>query len=385
MVGTRPEVIKMAPLFRKIEASPDLEGIFCVTGQHSELLLQALEDFGIKPSLNLNLMTTNQTLGELSARLISGVTDIINSFKPNLILVHGDTTTALCSALAAFYSRITVGHVEAGLRTHDIWSPFPEEANRQIISRLAELHFAPTLEAKENLLAEGIKSEQIVVTGNTSVDALIEVSTTMPDSALTSISEIRVALGQTNQNLPNKNLVLVTSHRRENFGRGMEEISTFLQEFTEENPDLKVLFPVHPNPHVRDYIAERLSKNEQILLTEPLSFPTLIHFIRESKFVITDSGGIQEEAVSLGKNVLVTREFTERPEGISTGLLEVVGTDPRALKESAQRLLIKLDSYGKEPDISESPYGDGKACERIVQTLEGKQAPPWVPKKRSIT
>jgi UDP-N-acetylglucosamine 2-epimerase (non-hydrolysing) len=378
VVGTRPEVIKMAPVFHAIENSNRLDGIFCVTGQHSDMLDKALEDFQITPSSNLKLMTENQSLDGLSSKLISGVSRLLEEHKPNLVLVHGDTTTAFCSAYAAFLAGIDVGHVEAGLRTHNTKSPFPEEANRQLIGRLAKWHFAPTFEAKRNLQSEGVKPEQIFVTGNTSVDSLkfvIDLVSRDIDFQKSLRLSFEKNCGFDPFEVP---YILVTSHRRENFGEGLKAISEALIELTSNKPEWRVVLPVHPNPSVAEAIKYHLSGIPQISLVPPLPFYDLIYTLQHCKFVVTDSGGIQEEAVSLGKSVLVTRSHTERPEGLKSGLLNVVGTDHGRLIEAANHLM-KSSKSEIDANVVGSPYGDGAASKRIVEVLESGSCSEWRP------
>jgi UDP-N-acetylglucosamine 2-epimerase (non-hydrolysing) len=341
------------------------------------MLDKALQDFRIKPSSNLKLMTENQSLDGLSSKLISGVSRLLEEHKPDLVLVHGDTTTAFCSAYAAFLAGIDVGHVEAGLRTHNITSPFPEEANRQLIGRLAKWHFAPTIEAKRNLQNEGVKPDQIFVTGNTSVDSLnFVVDLIDRDVDLQKILRMSFErnCGFDPVEVP---YILVTSHRRENFGQGLKEISEALIELISINPGWRIVLPVHPNPTVTRAIQDNLSGVPQINLVPPLPFYELIYALQQSQFVVTDSGGIQEEAVSLGKSVLVTRSHTERPEGIRSGLLNVVGADGRKLLEAANRLVISSTQRTNESK-RDSPYGDGKASIRIIEILETGLASEWI-------
>jgi UDP-N-acetylglucosamine 2-epimerase len=366
--GTRPEIVKIAPVLEALGLSESLEGVLCVTGQHSTMLQQALDAFGISPAVNLEVMTENQSLEDLTAKIVVGVSRVIKELDPAAVLVHGDTTTTMASAIAAAYNHKPVGHIEAGLRTHNINSPFPEEINRQIVSRVATWNFAPTETARENLIREGVSSESILVTGNTVVDSLrIANSKIVSDPAQLDYLSARLGknLGSWKKG---DEFILFTAHRRENFGVGIEKLCEFLLSFAEKYPNLPVLFPVHPNPNVSGQFRERLAASPAIHLIEPLDYMDLIFALGNCKLVITDSGGIQEEAVSLGKHVIVTRELTERAEGNSTGYMHLVGTDPKALLEKAEQL-ISQPSSATTSEIT-SPYGDGFAGERIVKCLE---------------
>ena len=368
LAGTRPEIIKIAPVLEALSLSESLEGVLCVTGQHSTILQQALDTFGITPAVNLEVMTVNQSLEDLTAKIVVGVSGVIKELNPAAVLVHGDTTTTMASAIAAAYSHKPVGHIEAGLRTHNIESPFPEEINRQIVSRVATWNFAPTESARENLVREGVATDSILVTGNTVVDSL-----RMANSKIESDPELSQALSaRLSKNLvswePGDEFILFTAHRRENFGVGIENLCAFLLSFAEKHPNLPVLFPIHPNPNVNARFRSRLSASPTIHLVEPLDYIDLIFALGNCKLVITDSGGIQEEAVSLGKHVIVTRDLTERAEGNSTGYMHLVGTDPKALVEKAEQL-ISQPLIPRESEIA-NPYGDGFAGQRIVERLE---------------
>jgi UDP-N-acetylglucosamine 2-epimerase len=366
--GTRPEIVKLAPVLEALGSSNSLEGMLCVTGQHSTMLEQALEAFDIRPALNLHVMSENQSLEELTAKIVTGVSKAIKELDPAAVLVHGDTTTTMASALAAAYHKKPIGHVEAGLRTHDITAPFPEEINRQVVSRISNWNFAPTELARENLIREGINPEAIFVTGNTVVDSL-----RIMNSKIDSDPQLRETLAsRLSDNLggweAGTKFILFTAHRRENFGQGIENLCIFLLKLVERNPGLQVLFPVHPNPNVSNHVRSRLSLTQNIRLIEPLDYMDLVFTLSKCDLVITDSGGIQEEAVSLGKHVLVTRDLTERGEGNSTGFMHLVGTEPNALLELAENLLI----HGPEKvnEFAGNPYGDGHAAQKIVKTLE---------------
>lgn len=368
LAGTRPEIVKIAPVLEALSLSESLEGVLCVTGQHSTMLQQALDAFGITPAVNLEVMTENQSLEDLTAKIVVGVSSVIKKLNPAAVLVHGDTTTTMASAIAAAYNHKPVGHIEAGLRTHNINSPFPEEINRQIVSRVATWNFAPTESARGNLIREGVSSDSILVTGNTVVDSLrIANAKMVSDMVLADYLSARLGknLGTWKKG---DEFILFTAHRRENFGVGIENLCFFLLSLAEKHPNLPVLFPVHPNPNVSGQFRSRLSACPSIHLIEPLDYMDLIFALWNCKLVITDSGGIQEEGVSLGKHVIVTRELTERAEGNSTGYLHLVGTDPKALLGKAEQL-ISQPSTATTSEIT-SPYGDGFAGQRIVKFLE---------------
>lgn len=368
LAGTRPEIVKIAPVLEALRLSESLVGILCVTGQHSTMLQQALDVFGMTPAVNLEVMTENQSLEDLTAKIVVGVSSMIRELNPSAVLVQGDTTTTMASAIAAAYNHKPVAHIEAGLRTHNMNSPFPEEINRQIVSRVATWNFAPTESARENLIREGVSPESILVTGNTVVDSLrIANSKIVTDPALMGYLSARLEknLGSWKKG---DGFILFTAHRRENFGAGIENLCVFLLSFAEKYPNLPVLFPVHPNPNVSGQFRSRLSACPSIHLIEPLDYMDLIFALWNCKLVITDSGGIQEEAVSLGKHVIVTRELTERAEGNSTGYMHLVGTDPRSLLEKTEQL-ISQPSTATTSEIT-SPYGDGFAGQRIVKFLE---------------
>jgi UDP-N-acetylglucosamine 2-epimerase (non-hydrolysing) len=354
--GTRPEAIKMAPVVKELEKYPDkIESVVCVTGQHREMLDQVTSLFEIKPQIDLNLMEPNQTLASLTAKTITSLTDVMANVKPAVVLVQGDTTTAMVTGLASFYQKVPVGHVEAGLRTYDRYSPFPEEINRRLISVLATYNFAPTQTAVNALIDEGYPEESIFLTGNTVIDALL----------MTVKRNYELDLGFSP--LRDK-LILVTAHRRENFGQPLENICTALKEIARCNPDVEIIYPVHLNPNVRGTVYQMLSNQERIHLIEPLEYEKFVHLMNHSYLVLTDSGGIQEEAPALGKPVLVLRNETERPEAIEAGVVKLVGTDTKVIISETERLLHDEEEYAAMSK-GVSPYGDGHAAERIVKII----------------
>ena len=361
--GTRPEAIKMAPVIRELRRYPDLfETRVCVTAQHREMLDQVLNLFSIQPDIDLNLMEPDQALSELTSRVITTMTRVLEQERPDWVLIQGDTTTVMATALAAFYLRIPVGHVEAGLRTRDRYNPFPEEINRRLVGVLATYHFAPTQTAKEALLAEGVPAESIVVTGNTVVDALYWILGQPPSEQSRQIFD---ELGLGNKDCK---IVLVTAHRRESFGQRFESLCRGLRRLVERNPDVYLIYPVHMNPNVRGPVYRILAGHERIRLVEPLPYETFVRLMDVAYIVLTDSGGIQEEAPVLGKPVLVLREKTERPEVIDAGVAKLVGTDEERIVDEAERLLHDVDAYQAMAKVG-SLFGDGHAAERIVQTL----------------
>jgi len=364
--GTRPEAIKMAPVIKAISNSAKLECLVCVTAQQREMLDQVLELFAITPDYDLDLMTQNQTLAEVTARVITELQPVLNDVKPDLVLVHGDTTTTMAASIAAFYQRIPVGHVEAGLRTHNIYSPWPEEINRQLTSRIAAFNFAPTLLSKANLLNEGVAKDSIVVTGNTVIDALMTiVEKVRQDKDLQSSFENRFNFLD-----PEKKLLLVTGHRRENFGEGFQNICKAIAELA-SNSELQIVYPVHLNPNVQEPVYSLLDGLENVSLIEPLDYLPFVYLMDRSHIILTDSGGIQEEAPSLGKPVLVMRDTTERPEAIDEGTVRLVGTDSENIVRGVQCLLESKAEY-QLMSRSHNPYGDGKASERILKTILGE-------------
>jgi len=369
--GTRPEAIKMAPLVKAFEKSDAFETKVCVTAQHRQMLDQVLDLFEIKPDYDLDIMKPGQNLYEVTSNILLGLKDVFEEVKPDVVLVHGDTTTTLATSLAAFYQKISVGHVEAGLRTGNIYSPWPEEGNRQVTGRLATYHFAPTEESKANLLKENVDLDNVIVTGNTVIDALVSVvSKIESDKALEKkLQDIVASKGYKVDK--DKKLILVTGHRRENFGQGFLNICEALKEVAMKNPDADIVYPVHLNPNVQKPVKELLSDVENVFLIDPLDYEPFVYLMHSSYFILTDSGGIQEEAPSLGKPVLVMRDTTERPEAVKAGTVKLVGTDKEKIIEACQVLFSDEKAY-QTMSKSHNPYGDGKACERIVDFLKGK-------------
>ncbi|MBQ6135023.1 MAG: UDP-N-acetylglucosamine 2-epimerase (non-hydrolyzing) [Bacilli bacterium] len=354
--GTRPEAIKMAPLIKELEKRKEIESIVCVTAQHRQMLDQVLETFKITPKYDLDIMKQGQTLSDITSRVLYGLEEVIKEVKPDIVLVHGDTTTTFAGALAAFYNQTAIGHVEAGLRTNDKYSPYPEEMNRQMVDCMTDMYFAPTELSKSNLLKENIKEEKIYITGNTAIDAMattVKKNYTHPE--LDWVKE-------------DERLILVTAHRRENLGDPMRHIFKAIRRLTEEFPDVKVLYPIHLNPKVREVAHEILDGCDRIRLIEPLEVFDFHNFINKCYMIMSDSGGVQEEAPSLGKPVLVLRDTTERPEGITAGTLKLVGTDEKTIYKEAKKLLTNQKEYDKMSKAS-NPYGDGHASERIVDAI----------------
>ncbi|WP_319500562.1 non-hydrolyzing UDP-N-acetylglucosamine 2-epimerase [uncultured Draconibacterium sp.] len=370
--GTRPEAIKMAPLVKELEKNKDIfDSKVCVTAQHREMLDQVLEIFDIHPDYDLDIMKPNQDLFEITSRVLLKMRDVLEDFQPDMVLVHGDTTTSTTAALAAFYKQIPVGHVEAGLRTGNIYSPWPEEMNRKITGALTSWHFAPTQLAQENLQRENIKQANIFITGNTVIDALylaagkIKTSAELGQKIINELSD----LFQTDlESVANSRFLLVTGHRRENFGDGFIQICESLQEIAREFPDVNIVYPVHLNPNVKGPVYELLKGFNNIHLIQPLSYLPFIYLLEKCYFVLTDSGGIQEEAPSFGKPVLVMRDTTERPEAVNAGTVKLVGTDKQKIVNETRRLITEQDYYNSMAE-AHNPYGDGKACERIVKQL----------------
>lgn len=354
--GTRPEAIKMAPLVKELEKREEIESIVCVTAQHREMLDQVLDTFDIKPDYDLNIMKQGQTLSEITSRVLIGLENVIKECRPNIILVHGDTTTTFAGALAAFYNQVDIGHVEAGLRTDDKYSPFPEEMNRQMVDCMTDMFFAPTEISKNNLLKENIDENKIYITGNTAIDAM---STTIKED-------------YTHEELQwikdDERLILLTAHRRENLGEPMRNIFNAVKRIVDEFADVKVIYPIHKNPKVREIANEIFGDTDKVKLIEPLEVFDFHNFQNKSYIILTDSGGIQEEAPSLGKPVLVLRDTTERPEGIEAGTLKLVGTNEEVIYEETKILLTNLSEYEKMSKAS-NPYGDGHASERIVDAI----------------
>ena len=375
--GTRPEAIKMAPLVKEFQKYPDdFETIVCVTGQHREMLDQVLHIFDIKPDYDLNIMKQGQDLYDVTARVLTGMRDVLKETQPDVVLVHGDTTTSTAAALATFYQQIPVGHVEAGLRTHNIYSPWPEEMNRQITGRIATYDFAPTPLSRENLLKENVSEDKITVTGNTVIDALYWVvdkikSDKILDSELEGI--LKSAGYDVNRLAGGKKLVLITGHRRENFGDGFINMCTAIKDLTKKYPDVDFVYPMHLNPNVRkpihEVFGENLSDLGNMFFIEPLEYLSFVYLMEKSTIVLTDSGGIQEEAPGLGKPVLVMRDTTERPEALDAGTVKLVGTDYDKIVNEVSILLDDAAAYEKMSKAV-NPYGDGKACGRIVNNLK---------------
>lgn len=371
--GTRPEAIKMAPLVKEFQKYPEqFQAIVCVTGQHREMLDQVLHIFEIEPDYDLNIMKQGQDLYDVTARVLTGMRDVLKEARPDVVLVHGDTTTSTAAALAAFYQQIPVGHVEAGLRTHNIYSPWPEEMNRQITGRIATYHFAPTSLSRQNLLEEGIREEKIIVTGNTVIDALymvvdrIKNDKTLDFGLNCSLVKAGYDVGRLNGG---KKLVLITGHRRENFGDGFISMCQAIKMLTEKYPDVDFVYPMHLNPNVRkpihEVFGENLSGLGNMFFIEPLEYLSFVYLMEKSMIVLTDSGGIQEEAPGLGKPVLVMRDTTERPEALEAGTVKLVGTNFKKIVGEVSVLLEDQEYYDRMSKAV-NPYGDGKACMRIV-------------------
>lgn len=362
--GTRPEAIKIAPLVQALYTHPKIEAYVCVTAQHREMLDQVLNLFEIEPDYDLNIMQPGQTLNDITCNILSGISSVLGECKPDAVLVHGDTTTTASTSLAAFYQQIPVGHVEAGLRTGNLYSPWPEEANRKITSVLTNWHFAPTEKSKANLIAENTPAENIFVTGNTVIDALIKVIQQLETSP-----EHRVKLAEQFPFLENnKKLILVTGHRRESFGNGFECICDALAKIARKFPETQIVYPVHLNPNVREPVNRLLNGIENVHLIEPLDYLPFVYLMNRCYLILTDSGGIQEEAPSLGKPVLVLRDTTERPEAVEAGTVRLVGTDVDTITANCASLLTDSDAY-QQMAYAHNPYGDGNACERIIAAL----------------
>lgn len=365
--GTRPEAIKMAPLVNMLKDSDQFEPIVCVTAQHREMLDQILRLFEIVPDYDLNAMTPSQTPNVIASNILMGMEQVFDNIMPDLVLVHGDTTTTIAAALAAYYRGISVGHVEAGLRTGNINSPWPEEGNRKLATAVSSIHFAPTETAKQNLLGEGISEHRIVVTGNTVIDALM-----LANNQLAANKGIRIDCDEKFSFLDDKKkLILVTGHRRESFGSGFENICKALNNIATRRKDVQIVYPLHLNPNVQEPVKRILSDNENIFLIEPQDYLPFVYLMNKSHFILTDSGGIQEEAPSLGKPVLVMRNMTERPEALAAGTIKLVGTNESNIVSAVSELLDNSDVY-KCMSMAHNPYGDGQACSRIISFLERK-------------
>jgi UDP-N-acetylglucosamine 2-epimerase (non-hydrolysing) len=359
--GTRPEAIKLAPLIKRLKDCPDrFKPVTIVTAQHREMLDQVLHLFSIQPEYDLDIIRPRQTLSQIAAHAMTGLDPVLKEIQPHFVIVQGDTSTTFVGALAAFYHKIPIAHVEAGLRTRQKYYPYPEEINRHLTSVLADAHFAPTAESRNNLLEEGISPDSVWVTGNTVIDALNDVLQWRQQCAHPTLARI------TAEKL---RMVLVTSHRRENQGKPQEQICAALLELAQQFPNILIVFPVHLNPAVRDTILPRLKENSRIVLLDPLDYFETVHFMKASYLILTDSGGIQEEAPALGKPVLVLRDATERPEGVIAGTVKLVGTDTHSIVSAGAQLLSDPGAYRKMAEAA-NPYGDGLACERILQALE---------------
>ena len=363
--GTRPEAIKMAPLVKALNLADGIEAKVCVTAQHREMLDQVLDLFEIVPEYDLNIMKPGQSLYDVTTNILLGLKPILEEFKPDLILVHGDTSTTLSASLAAFYQQIPVGHVEAGLRTGNLASPWPEEGNRKLTGAITKLHFAPTDTSQQNLLNEGVDPNDIVVTGNTVIDALLQVvDKVKKDDAL--ISTLKVQFPELDET---KKLILVTGHRRESFGGGFERICEALVEIATAHPDTQILYPMHLNPNVREPVNRILKNVDNVHLIEPQDYLPFVYLMNQAHIIVTDSGGVQEEAPSLGKPVLVMRDTTERPEAVQAGTVKLVGTNKERIISEVKNLLTNAQEY-QTMSRAHNPYGDGKACERIVAKIK---------------
>jgi UDP-N-acetylglucosamine 2-epimerase (non-hydrolysing) len=367
--GTRPEAIKMAPLYHALKESADLQPTVCVTAQHRQMLDQVLKVFDVSPDIDLDLMQPGQDLFDVTKSVLLGMRDVFRQYRPDVVLVHGDTTTTLATAMAAFYAGVPVGHVEAGLRTHDVYAPFPEEFNRQVTSKVTRWHFAPTPLGKQNLLAENVPDERITVTGNTVIDGLLWVLDRIeaePErcSAIVNFLDERLPF-----NWRETRFVLITGHRRENFGKGFLQICEAIKEVAYRYPAVHFVYPVHLNPNVQQPVKEILDGLDNVHLVEPLDYEPFVFLLKHCHIVLTDSGGIQEEAPSLGKPVLVMRDVTERPEAIHAGTVRLVGANRQRILENICELLDNEESY-RSMSRAHNPYGDGKACARIINVLK---------------
>ncbi|MBU5465136.1 non-hydrolyzing UDP-N-acetylglucosamine 2-epimerase [Anaerotignum sp. MSJ-24] len=357
--GTRPEAIKMAPLVKALDKEPKTESIVCVTAQHREMLDQVLEDFKIVPDYDLNIMKAGQTLEDITVRALTGIGEVIREVKPDIVLVHGDTSTTFAASLASYYNQTKVGHVEAGLRTYDKYQPFPEEMNRRLTGAIADLHFSPTKMAKENLLKENIDENGIFITGNTAIDAL---KTTIDDSYVFTVDELNKI------DFKNKRIITITAHRRENLGEPLKNICRAFRRIADDYEDVEMVYAVHKNPAVSNTVHEILGGHERIHLLDPLDLRDMHNLMNRSYLVMTDSGGLQEEVPSMGKPVLVLRNVTERPEGVEAGTLKLAGTDENTVYGMAKQLLDDKEEYRKMA-VAKNPFGDGNASERIVGAI----------------
>lgn len=357
--GTRPEAIKMAPLVIELEKNPNIESIVCVTAQHRQMLDQVLEIFDIKPDYDLNIMKDRQTLIGITARVLEGLDSVIKEAKPDIVLVHGDTSTSFVGALAAFYNQTMVGHVEAGLRTYDIYSPFPEEMNRNLTGRIATMHFSPTLQNKNNLLKENVTEENIFITGNTVIDAM---KTTVKEDYVFQTEQLNKI------DFNGKRVITMTAHRRENIGKPLENICNAVKRLVEKYDDIEFVYPIHMNPAVRETVNSIIGNIDRVNIIEPINVDELHNLMARSYMIMTDSGGIQEEAPSLAKPVLVLRKETERPEAVEAGTVKIAGVDENVIFDMASELLENMDSYNKMAQAA-NPYGDGNASLRIIDAI----------------
>jgi len=363
--GTRPEAIKMSPLINSLKKDKHFEVKVCITAQHREMLDHVLDTFDIKPDYDLDLMKAGQTLPSITQAIINEITKVYKDFKPDLVLVHGDTTTTFCASLSAFYEKISVGHVEAGLRTGDIYSPWPEEINRKLTSCIAEYHFAPTELSKKNLLKENISEKKIFVTGNTVIDALLQAKKILTQKNIyKSIEESFPFLSK------NKKIILVTGHRRESFGDGFKRICHAIKDIACQHKNVQIVYPVHLNPEVQKPVNQILSNQKNVFLIAPQQYLPFVFLMDKAEIILTDSGGIQEEAPSFGKPVLVMREITERPEALKTGLVKLVGTDSDLIASEVNKILVSNGTFANK-DCIVNPYGDGQACQRIRNIISG--------------
>lgn len=367
--GTRPEAIKMAPLAIALRQNPNIESAVCVTAQHRQMLDQVLDLFQITPEYDLDLMAPGQDLYDITAKALLGLRPVLQEFKPDVVLVHGDTTTCLAASLAAFYGRVKIGHVEAGLRTWNLQSPWPEEANRQLTDRIADYYFAPTQESRDNLLREGCDDTKILVTGNTVIDALLDVVARLRSDATEQerLAALIEAKGYAGIRL-NRRRILITGHRRENFGDGFRQMCEAMKEIASRHPDVDLIYPVHLNPNVQAPVREILSDVSNVYLIDPLDYEPFVYLMDQSFLILTDSGGVQEEAPSLGKPVLVMRDTTERPEAVAAGTVRLVGNQKDNIVRSCLELLEDPAAY-EAMAKAHNPYGDGQACQRIVDFL----------------
>ncbi|CAK4075148.1 non-hydrolyzing UDP-N-acetylglucosamine 2-epimerase [Vibrio sp. 16] len=362
--GTRPEAIKMAPLVKELEVAAGIEAKVCVTAQHREMLDQVLDLFDIKPDFDLNIMKPGQSLNDVTTKILLGLRPVLQEFKPDMVLVHGDTATTLSASLAAYYEQIAVGHVEAGLRTGNIYSPWPEEGNRKLTGALSTLHFAPTQGSARNLYAENVEQTSVSITGNTVIDALMLIKHRLREDVdlIETLEHVFPMLD------PSKKMILVTGHRRESFGGGFERICESLAEIAQTNPNSQIIYPVHLNPNVQEPVNRILKGIDNVYLIEPQDYLPFVYLMDRSYLILTDSGGIQEEAPSLGKPVLVMRETTERPEAVAAGTVKLVGTDKVSIISEVNRLINDEEAYTKMSK-AHNPYGDGQACSRIINAI----------------